>query len=120
MAAKQISFAAIHMLCAEITACAGECIFGETGVLQVLQNEQVIIDMSTVSMEISAQCDEAVKAKGGYFLCTPIGGGSDMAKAKTITIVCSGAKEAYDQALPLFRDLSRAQYYLGGGYGLAP
>ena len=94
-----------------------ECIFGENGTLSVMREGQVIVDMSTVSIEVSAQCDEAIKAKGGSFLCTPIGGGTDMAKAKTITIMCSGSKEAYDRVLPLFQDLSRAQYYLGEGYG---
>ena len=94
-----------------------ECIFGETGALSGLRKGQIVIDMSTVSIEVSARCDEAIKAKGGFFLCTPIGGGTDMAKAKTITVMCSGEKEAYDRALPLFRDLSRAQYYLGAGYG---
>lgn len=94
-----------------------ECIFGVSGALSVMREGQIVIDMSTVSIEVSAQCDQAVKAKGGAFLCTPIGGGTDMAKAKTITIMCSGSKDAYDRALPLFQDLSRAQYYLGEGYG---
>lgn len=94
-----------------------ECIFGEHGVLGVLRAGQIIIDMSTVSMEVSALCDEAVKTKGGAFLCTPIGGGTDMAKAGTITVMCSGPREAYDRALPLFRDISRKQHYLGEGYG---
>ena len=94
-----------------------ECIFGETGVLSVMREGQIVIDMSTVSIAVSAKCDEAVKAKGGAFLCTPIGGGTDMAKTKTITVMCSGSKDAYDAALPLFKDLSRAQYYLGEGYG---
>lgn len=93
------------------------CIFDAGGILEVLHQGQIVIDMSTVSMEISAQCDKAVQAKGGSFLCTPIGGGTDMAKTKMITIMCSGPKQAYEKALPLFQDLSRAQYYLGEGYG---
>ena len=98
-------------------AALSDCIFGASGVLTVLHEGQVVIDMSTVSIEVSAKCDEAIKAKGGTFLCTPIGGGTDMAKARTITIMCSGPKDAYDRALPLFQDLSRAQHYLGEGYG---
>ena len=94
-----------------------ECIFGETGVLTVLREGQIVIDMSTVSIEVSARCDEAIRSQGGFFLCTPIGGGTDMARARTITMMCSGSKDAYDRALPLFRDLSRVQYYLGEGYG---
>ena len=94
-----------------------ECIFGAAGALSVMGEGQIVIDMSTVSIEVSAKCDEAVRSKGGFFLCTPIGGGTDMAKAKTITVMCSGDKAAYDRVLPLFKDLSRKQYYLGEGYG---
>lgn len=94
-----------------------DCVFGAGGILSVMMAGKIVIDMSTVSIEVSAQCDEAIRAKGGFFLCTPIGGGTDMAKAKTITIMCSGDKAAYDRALPLFQDLSRARYYLGEGYG---
>lgn len=93
------------------------CMFGADGILTILHTGQIVIDMSTVSIEVSARCDEAVRARGGFFLCAPIGGGTDMAKNKTITIMCSGEKAAYDRVLPLLRDISRAQYYLGKGYG---
>lgn len=98
-------------------AALSNCILGEHGVASVLHEGQVVIDMSTVSIEVSAQCDEAVKAKGGAFLCTPVGGGADMAQAAQLTIMCSGPEEAYHRALPLFKRLSKAQHYLGEGYG---
>lgn len=93
------------------------CILGENGMAAVLREGQVVIDMSTVSIEVSAQCDEVIRAKGAAFLCTPVGGGTDMAREAKLTVMCSGPKEAYDRALPLFECLSRAQYYLGEGYG---
>lgn len=93
------------------------CVFGESGIVPVLRQGQIVVDMSTVSIEVSAQCDEAIKAQGGAFLCTPVGGGTDMAKAAQLTVMCSGPKDAYDKALPLFKCLSKAQYYLGEGYG---
>lgn len=92
------------------------CVFDESGVLSVLHEGQSVIDMSTVSIEVSAQCDEAICEKNGTFLCTPVAGGADMAQAAQITVMCSGAKDAYEKALPLFQCLSKSQYYLGEGY----
>lgn len=93
------------------------CILDEDGIASVAHEGQIVIDMSTVSIEVSAQCDQALGEKGCAFLCTPVGGGTDMAKAAKLTVMCSGPKQAYDRALPLFQCLSKAQYYLGEGYG---
>lgn len=93
------------------------CLLGDDGAVSVLEEGQIILDMSTVSIGVSAQCDRAVRARGGTFLCAPVGGGADMAQAAQLTVMCSGDREAYDRALPLLRCLSKAQYYLGEGYG---
>jgi 3-hydroxyisobutyrate dehydrogenase len=40
-----------------------------------------------------------------------------LAKAGTLTVLCSGPKPAYDKTLPLFEKLSAKQFYLGDGDG---
>lgn len=93
------------------------CILGEDGVLSVLREGQVVIDMSTVSISVSAECDSAIQAKGGAFLCAPVAGGAEHAQQAKLIVMCSGSREAYDQAEPLFALMSRVRYYLGEGYG---
>lgn len=92
-------------------------ILGENGVESVLRQGQIVVDMSTVSIESSAQCNKAITAKGATFLRAPVSGSTVLAKAGGLTVLCSGPKDSYDKTLPLFEKLSKTQFYLGDGDG---
>lgn len=92
-------------------------ILGDDGVVSVLTGGQVVIDMSTVSIESSKECNDAIVSKGCEFLRAPVSGSTVLAKAGGLTVLCSGPKSAYDKTLPLFEKLSKTQFYLGDGDG---
>jgi len=90
-------------------------ITGSDGVCSVMKPGQIVVDCSTVSIEASKVCNDAIVAKGGEFLCAPVSGSTVLAKAGTLTVLCSGKKAAYDKTMPLFEKLSAKQFYLGEG-----
>lgn len=92
-------------------------ILGDEGVASALTGNQTVIDMSTVSLESSAQCNKAIEAKGCKFLRAPVSGSTVLAKAGGLTVLCSGPRDAYDKTLPLFEKMSKTQFYLGDGDG---
>lgn len=92
-----------------------DCILGDSGIAQALAGDQVIIDMSTVSIESSAQCNAAIEEKKCTFLRAPVSGSTVLAKSGALTVLCSGPKASYDKTLPLFEKLSKTQFYLGDG-----
>jgi len=94
-----------------------DVILGEGGVCSVMSPGQVVIDMSTVSIESSKECNDGINANGGEFLRAPCSGSTVLAKAGTLTVLCSGPQTAYDKTLPLFEKLSAKQFYLGDGDG---
>ncbi len=94
-----------------------DVILGEQGVAGVLAGGQIVIDMSTVSIESSAECNKAIEAKGCKFLRAPVSGSTVLAAAGGLTVLCSGPKDAYDKTMPLFEKLSKTQFYLGDGDG---
>jgi len=94
-----------------------DVMLGTGGVCSVLTSGQVVIDMSTVSIDSSKTCNKEIVAKGGSFLRAPCSGSTVLAKAGTLTVLCSGPKETYDKTLPLFEKLSAKQFYLGDGEG---
>lgn len=94
-----------------------DVILSDNGVAGVLSGGQVVIDMSTVSIESSAECNKAIEAKGGKFLRAPVSGSTVLAAAGGLTVLCSGPKDAYDKTLPLFEKLAKTQFYLGDGDG---
>src|SRR4051812_34004048 len=71
------------------------------------------IDTSTVSQHASAQVAQACDAAGVRYLRATVSGNNHMAEAAQLTVMASGPREAYDAALPLFRLLGPAQFYLG-------
>ncbi|MDR1068898.1 MAG: NAD(P)-dependent oxidoreductase [Clostridiales Family XIII bacterium] len=89
--------------------------FGADGLIAGLAPGKIVIDMSTVSVEESAQVNEAVEAAGAKFLRAPVTGSTMLAQSGTLGILASGDKAAYDKTFPLFEILGGNQFYLGGG-----
>lgn len=92
-----------------------DVILGEKGMIGSIKAGQVIIDMSTVSVESSKTCNDALAARNASFLRAPVSGSTVLAKAGGLTILCSGPKDAYEKTLPLFEKLSKTRFYLGDG-----
>jgi len=92
-------------------------ITGEGGVCSVMTAGQIVVDCSTVSIEASKECNDAIVSKKGEFLRAPVSGSTVLAKAGTLTVLCSGNKATYDKTMPLFEKLSAKQFYLGDGDG---
>lgn len=90
-----------------------QAVLGEKGVAARLSPGQIVIDMSTVSIEASKTCNEAIEAKGCQFLRAPVNGSTVLAAKGELTVLCSGPRNAYGTVLPLFETLSRVQFYLG-------
>ncbi len=92
-----------------------DVVLGDGGIASALGGGEVVVDMSTVSIEASAACNTAIEAKGCQFLRTPVNGSTVLAAKGELTVLCSGPKDAYDKTLPLFKLMSKTQFYLGGG-----
>ena len=84
------------------------------GIIETMGAGTIYTDMSTVSIDVSEKVDAAVSAKGGQFLRCPVSGSTVLAAAGTLTLLCSGPKDAYDKATPLFEKLGKTQFYIGG------
>lgn len=90
-------------------------VLGEGGIAPALAPGQIVIDMSTVSIEASAACNEAIEKAGCQFLRCPVNGSTILAAKGELTALCSGPKDAYDKVFPLIEAMSRTQFYLGEG-----
>lgn len=88
---------------------------GTDGICSVLKSGQICIDMSTVSVASSAECDETIEAMGATFLRTPVSGSTVLANSGSLTLLCSGPQTSYDKTMPLFEKLGKIFFYLGEG-----
>jgi 3-hydroxyisobutyrate dehydrogenase-like beta-hydroxyacid dehydrogenase len=75
----------------------------------------MVIECSSISLEGSAELREMLEKKGIQYLAAPVSGNAKVIKAGKLTIVCSGPKKAYEQALPLLSSFSAGVSYVGEG-----
>ena len=87
----------------------------DLGLTGLMARGSVLVDMSTVSPECSAEISDALEKSGIYYLRAPLSGSTSMAQSATLTVLASGDQAAWDRALPLMKLLSARQFHLGAG-----
>src|SRR5256884_5124620 len=104
-----------------ITSVAGARDFAEvmTGAQGLLANgnhvPSMVIDTSTVSMEVSEAIREKATEVGSALLAAPVSGNPKVARAGKLSLAVSGPRQAFDQALPYLEMLGRSVTYVGEG-----
>ena len=91
-----------------------EVILGANGVIQGVQHGAAVIDMSTISPQVTQEIAEALSQKGAHMLDAPVSGGSWGAVQGTLSIMVGGEKETFDRCLPIFEAMGKRVIYTGG------
>ncbi len=76
---------------------------------------KVLVDCSTISQEASAEIRAAAAKVGTQLLAAPVSGNAKVIKAGKLSIVASGPKPAYEQALPYLQSIGQGVSYVGDG-----
>jgi len=87
---------------------------GPNGVFEGIKAGSTYIDMSTISPVTTKKLAEAAKARGVRILDAPVSGGERGAIEGTLTIMAGGAREVFDDALPIFQAMGKNIVYCGG------
>src|SRR6478672_11687086 len=82
---------------------------GKDGVLDGLKRGAIVIDMSTISPDVTRQLAEAVAAKGGSMLDAPVSGGEVGAKNATLTIMVGGDENVFERARPILSCMGKPE-----------
>jgi 3-hydroxyisobutyrate dehydrogenase len=89
---------------------------GKDGVLTASgKAPRILIDCSTVSEEASGEVRAAAAKLGTHMLASPVSGNGKVVKAGKLSVVVSGPKVAYEEALPYLETLGRGVSYVGEG-----
>jgi 3-hydroxyisobutyrate dehydrogenase-like beta-hydroxyacid dehydrogenase len=91
-----------------------EVVLGPEGILAG-GRPSVIVDMTTVSPEASAEVRDEAARRGTALLAAPVSGNPKVVKAGLVTLVVSGPREAYDEVEPLLALLGAGVTYVGDG-----
>ena len=90
-----------------------EVVLGQDGVIEGIQRDAVLIDMSTISPSVTRAIAERVEEKGGRMLDAPVSGGSWGAIEGTLSIMVGGEKSVFDRCLPVFQAMGKNIVHTG-------
>ena len=76
---------------------------------------QILVDCSTVSEEASAEVRGAAAKLGTAMLAAPVSGNGRVVQAGKLSLVVSGPRASYDEALPYLQALGSGVSYVGEG-----
>jgi len=93
-------------------ALASVCL-GQGGLLNAGSNGRVLIDMSTVSPNVSRDVAARASEVGVAYLRSPVSGNPQVLAAGTITLLVSGPRATFDQMEELLRSIGPTVLYLG-------
>lgn len=89
---------------------------GESGVLSRGGTvPRILIDCTSVSEEASAAVRRQAADRGVAYLAAPVSGNAKVVKAGKLSIVASGPRVTYDEALPYLEALGVGASYVGEG-----
>lgn len=88
-------------------------LLGRDGVVAAIDQDALVIDMSSISPVETVRFAEEVSRAGGQYLDAPVSGGEVGAKEGTLTIFVGGEDAAFKRAEPLFDVLGGRVTHLG-------
>ena len=86
---------------------------GGDGLIDHARPNQILIDHSTVSPQLSRTIAAAAAEKGAGFLDVPVSGGPAGARGATLTMMAGGDRATFDAAQPVLSVLGKNIHYCG-------
>ena len=90
-----------------------EVVDGENGILKKAEPGLIIVDLSTIDPQSSAEVNKKIEAKGCKFLRASVTGSTEYAEKGTLGIMASGDRTIYERVLPMLKVIGNRQRYLG-------
>jgi len=85
------------------------------GVLSQAEPGTIILEMSTISPDLSRRLHWEAHTKGVNFLDVAISGSTPAVDAGTITLLAGGDAETFGQCVPIFESIARQWFLIGPG-----
>lgn len=103
----------IVITCVSDTPDVQAVIHGDQGVIAGLRPGTLVIDMSTISPQVTVELASAIHAKGGSMLDAPVSGGSEGAAKGTLSIMVGGSEADFTRAMPVFQAMGKNIIHVG-------
>jgi 3-hydroxyisobutyrate dehydrogenase-like beta-hydroxyacid dehydrogenase len=89
--------------------------FDTGGVFSAAKPGTVILEMSTISPELSRSLHKEAGTRGINFLDLAISGSTPAVDAGAVTLLAGGDKETFEQCVPIYESIARQWFLIGPG-----
>ncbi len=87
--------------------------FGENSVFANVQPQTIILEMSTISPDLSALLHREAAKRGANLLDLAVSGSTPAVEAGTVTLFAGGEPEIFNRCVPVFESIARQWYLMG-------
>jgi 3-hydroxyisobutyrate dehydrogenase len=103
----------VIFICVSDSAAVQQVVSGPDGLLSALDNDQVVIDLSSIDPDVTRDLAGQVLAKGAHWIDAPVSGGVVGAEAGTLVIMAGGDSAIIDRVRPVLAPLSQRVTHMG-------
>ena len=86
-----------------------------SGILSVARQGTVILELSTISPDLSRQLHNEARTRGVSLLDVAISGSTPAVDAGTITLLAGGDKETFERCVSIFESIAKQWFLIGPG-----
>jgi 3-hydroxyisobutyrate dehydrogenase-like beta-hydroxyacid dehydrogenase len=112
---KLVAHSDVVLSCLANDAAVQSVYFDKAGIFCAAEPGTVILEMSTISPELSRKLHWEASSRGINFLDVAISGSTPAVDAGTITLLAGGDNETFDQCIPLFDSIAKQWFLIGPG-----
>ena len=88
---------------------------GRDGVLSIARPGTIVLEMSTISPELSRQLHQQAADRGVCFLDLAIAGSTPAVEAGTITLLAGGDQNTFERCTPIYESIAKQWFLVGPG-----
>ena len=104
----------VIMLCLADTAAVESVVFGEHGLSDYLQSEQLIVDFSSITPDATRDFADRLRSQDVYWVDSPVSGGVMGAENGTLIMMAGGDEQHIAKLRPIASHLSQKLTHMGG------
>ena len=104
---------AVLLICVSDDAAVEAVLWGDGGAGYALTPGSLVIDCSTIAPATAAAMAKRLAEQNVHYIDAPVTGGTEGAKAGTLTVLCGGETKALDQARPLLEVIGGSIHHFG-------
>jgi 3-hydroxyisobutyrate dehydrogenase len=90
-----------------------EMVLGDEGILDYIEAPTILVDMSTISPDMSSMLAETTKEMGITMVDAPVSGSVNAAESANLVILFGGPKDTFDALQDVFQAMGKTSLYFG-------